>query len=85
MGALQQTPQWCALSEVWCPIEAQRKLAVVIGNSDYAKARLKNPVNDAVAMEPEDGFQLARELALVPSYVIWRGRLQMWRARNGKN
>jgi formylglycine-generating enzyme required for sulfatase activity len=32
-------------------IEVQRKLALVIGNSDYPKAQLKNPVNDALAME----------------------------------
>ena len=31
-------------------IPESRKLALVIGNSDYPKAPLKNPVNDAAAM-----------------------------------
>jgi formylglycine-generating enzyme required for sulfatase activity len=38
-----------------------RKLALVIGNSEYPKAPLKNPVNDAVAMETtlkKLGFQV---------------------------
>jgi hypothetical protein len=32
-------------------IENTKKLALVIGNSEYPKAPLKNPVNDATAME----------------------------------
>ena len=46
-----------ALAPVLCAqrglvqIEVQRKLALVIGNSDYPKAKLANPVNDAAAME----------------------------------
>ena len=46
-----------ALAPVLCAqralvqIEDQKKLALVIGNSDYPKAQLKNPVNDAAAME----------------------------------
>ncbi len=32
-------------------IPESRKLALIIGNSEYPKARLKNPVNDAGAME----------------------------------
>ena len=46
-----------ALAPVLCAqrglvqIEVQKKLALVIGNSDYPKAQLKNPVNDASAME----------------------------------
>ncbi len=32
------------------PIQAQRRLALIIGNSAYPRAPLKNPVNDARAM-----------------------------------
>jgi uncharacterized caspase-like protein len=32
-------------------IPESRRLALVIGNSEYPQAPLKNPVNDAAAME----------------------------------
>lgn len=44
-------PVVCAQRGLVQPIQVQRKLALVIGNSDYPQAQLKNPVNDAVAME----------------------------------
>jgi formylglycine-generating enzyme required for sulfatase activity len=42
-------------------VESSKKLALVIGNSEYPKAPLKNPVNDAASMETalkKLGFQV---------------------------
>ena len=42
-------------------VESSKKLALVIGNSEYPKAPLKNPVNDAASMEAalkKLGFQV---------------------------
>lgn len=47
------------LSNALC-LEQQRRIALVIGNSDYKSTPLKNPVNDAKAMEitlKELGFE----------------------------
>jgi formylglycine-generating enzyme required for sulfatase activity len=51
----------CAQDRSLIQIPDARKLALVIGNSEYPKAPLKNPVNDAAAMETalkKLGFQV---------------------------
>jgi len=42
------TALWCAV--LHCANAAEQRIALVIGNSDYATAPLRNPVNDATAM-----------------------------------
>jgi Caspase domain len=56
----------CVLAAIWLlclPSFAANRVALVIGNAEYTIGRLKNPVNDAIAMEKKLialGFKVQR-------------------------